>query len=80
MLKIRLARTGRTGLPHYRVVLTEHRAASQHGYLKVLGTYDPRTKALVLDQEETAKYVAHGAQYSDTLKKIIDRNTTATKK
>ena len=79
MLKIRLARTGRKGLPLYRIVLTEHRAASQHGYLKVLGTYNPRTKDLVLDRVAADQYVAHGAQYSDTLKKILERPTTATK-
>ena len=77
MLKIRLARTGRKRIPFFRIVLTEHRAAAQHGYMKVLGFYNPITKELKLDQEEAKKYIAHGAQYSDSLKKIVERNGQA---
>ena len=71
MLKIRLSRVGRKHVSLFRVVLTEHRQSAKHGFIKVLGSYDPHTKALVMDMEEANKYIATGAQYSDTLAKIV---------
>lgn len=71
MLKIRLSRVGRKHVAKYRVVLTEHRQAAKHGFIKILGSYDPHTKILIVDQAEVDKYIATGAQYSDTLAKIV---------
>ncbi|MCK9272508.1 30S ribosomal protein S16 [Candidatus Gracilibacteria bacterium] len=73
MLKIRLSRAGRKNLPFYKIVLTEAKKAPQHGYQKVLGFYNPLTKDLKIDLEEANKYIATGAQYSPSLKKIIER-------
>jgi small subunit ribosomal protein S16 len=74
MLKIRLSRVGRKHVAKYRVVLTDHRESAKHGFIKVLGSYDPHTKILVIDQAEADKHVGTGAQYSDTLAKIIAKN------
>ncbi|MDD2486996.1 MAG: 30S ribosomal protein S16 [Candidatus Gracilibacteria bacterium] len=74
MLKIRLSRAGRKNLPFYRVVLTEAKKAPKHGYQKVLGFYNPISKEFKIDLEEANKYIATGAQYSDSLKKIIEKN------
>lgn len=71
MLKIRLSRVGRKHVAKYRVVLTEHRQSAKHGFLKILGSYDPHTKALDLNMDEVAGYIKNGAQYSDTLARII---------
>ena len=73
MLKIRLSRVGRKHVAKYRVVLTDHRQSAKHGFIKVLGSYDPHTKILIIDQTEADKYIATGAQYSDTLAKIVAR-------
>ncbi len=74
MLKIRLSRAGRKHVPFYRIVLTEHSQAAKHGYISVLGHYNPISKEFVFDKEAADKYVKNGAQYSDTLKKLIERN------
>ncbi len=71
MLKIRLSRVGRKHVAKYRVVLTEHRQSAKHGFMKVLGSYDPHTKTLDMDMDEAAGYIKNGAQYSDTLARII---------
>lgn len=71
MLKIRLSRVGRKHVAKYRVVLTEHRQSAKHGFIKVLGSYDPHTKTLVMNQAEVDKYIANGAQYSETLAKLV---------
>lgn len=71
MLKIRLSRVGRKHVAKYRVVLTEHRQAAKHGFIKVLGSYDPHTKTLDMDMAVAESYIKNGAQYSDTLAKIV---------
>ena len=73
MLKIRLSRAGRKHVPFYRVVLTEHSQSAKHGYMKILGYYDPIKKDFSFDKEEAAKYIQNGAQYSDTVKKLVER-------
>jgi len=71
MLKIRLSRVGRKHVAKYRVVLTEHRQSAKHGFMKILGSYDPHTKTLDMNMEEAQGYINNGAQYSDTLARII---------
>ena len=74
MLKIRLSRVGRKHVAKYRVVLTEHRQSAKHGFMKVLGSYDPHTKTLDMDMVTAEQYIKNGAQYSETLAKIIARS------
>lgn len=71
MLKIRLSRVGRKHVAKYRVVLTEHRESAKHWFIKILGSYDPHTKTLDMDMKEAEAYIKNGAQYSDTLARII---------
>jgi len=74
MLKIRLSRAWRKNLAFYRIVVTEAKKAPQHWYQKVLGFYNPLTKELNIDSNEAQKYISNWAQYSDSLKKILERN------
>lgn len=71
MLKIRLSRVGRKHVAKFRVVLTEHRQSAKHGFIKVLGSYDPHTKTLDMDFDTANSYIKNGAQYSDTLARIV---------
>ena len=73
MLKIRLSRVGRKHVPIYRIVVTEHAQAAKHGYIKVLGHYNPITKALEFDAVEAEKYIKNGAQYSETVARILKK-------
>jgi small subunit ribosomal protein S16 len=74
MLKIRLSRAGRKHVPFFRIVLTEHSQSAKHGYIKVLGHYNPITKVLDFDRAEAEKHVKNGAQYSPTVEKILNRS------
>lgn len=74
MLKIRLSRAWRKNLAFYRIVLTEAKRAPQHWHQKVLGFYNPLTKELSFDTNEAQKYISNWAQYSDSLKRILERN------
>jgi small subunit ribosomal protein S16 len=71
MLKIRLSRVGRKHVAKYRIVLTDHKQAVKHGFIKVLGSYDPHSKILDMDFAAAEDYLKNGAQYSETLAKII---------
>jgi small subunit ribosomal protein S16 len=75
MLKIRLARAGKRNMAFFRVVLTEHTAASKHGYKEVLGFYNPMTKEFRLkDLEKIAKYLSQGVQFSPRIEKLVKTN------
>lgn len=72
MLVIRLQRTGRTNDPHFRVVVCEHTIGSKAGkYLEKLGSYDPRTKERILDEERIAYWISKGAQLSATMHNML---------
>lgn len=72
MLVIRLQRTGRSGISHFRVIVQEKRFSPVSGkILAFVGSYDPHSKQATLDTEAIKKYLADGAQPSDRLKKIF---------
>lgn len=74
MLKIRLSRSGRKHVPFFHIVLTEHKQSAKHGYIKVLGYYNPVTKELKFDEKDAEQYIKNGAQYSETLVKVLERS------
>lgn len=71
MLTIRLARTGRKKLAHYRVVVADSRRATTGRFIAQLGHYNPHTKELVLDDAQTQKYIDNGAQPSSRVARIM---------
>ncbi len=70
MLKIRLARHGRTHRPFFRVVLTEHSKPVKSGFQKVLWWHDPINHKQEINVEEIKKYVANGAQLSERVARL----------
>ncbi|GAB4144092.1 MAG: hypothetical protein OHK0017_02250 [Patescibacteria group bacterium] len=73
MLVIRLQRTGRTHLPLYRLVVAEKHKHVSKSAKYILGTYNPRTKALVVDKELFEKW-SKLAQFSDTAYNLLVKN------
>lgn len=69
MLKIKLARFGKRGQPHYRVVVTEQRSKRDGQYLESLGTYAPTTpgKSLEINAEKYQAWLKKGAQPTPTV-------------
>lgn len=75
MLAIRLQRTGRKGLAQYRVVVQESRLTPTSGRVVYrLGNYDPHTKELNIDKEKTSFYLTNGAQPSDRVARLLQKN------
>ena len=73
MLVIRLARTGRAKYPTYRIVAAESARAATGKFVAVLGHYNPHTKELVIKRDEVQKHLSHGAQPSNTVIKLLQR-------
>lgn len=73
MLVIRLARTGRTKYPTYRIVAADSKRAATGKVVEILGHYNPHTKELVIKKDETLNRLKTGAQPSNTVVKLLMR-------
>lgn len=72
MLMIRFQRIGRTNDPAFRIVLLEkERAAKAGNIVELLGTYNPRSKALTLDEARVKEWIAKGAQPTDSIRNLL---------
>lgn len=73
MLVIRMARGGRNKYPVYRIVAAESSRAVTGKFVAVLGHYNPHTKDLTINKEDTLKYIGNGAQPSNAVVKLLQR-------
>ena len=74
-VKIRLTRMGDKKSPFYRIVVTDSRKARDGAYIEKLGTYNPLTNPaeINLNVELTKKWLANGAQPTETARTILVR-------
>ena len=72
-VKIRLTRMGDKKSPFYRIVVTDSRKARDGAYIEKLGTFNPLTNPaeVTLDVENTKKWIANGAQPTETARTIL---------
>ncbi|MCL2675562.1 MAG: 30S ribosomal protein S16 [Firmicutes bacterium] len=73
--KIRLTRMGGKKAPFYRVVVADSRTSRDGGYIELIGTYNPLTDPaeVKLDAEKAKKWIANGAQPTDTVRSLFVR-------
>ena len=72
-VKLRLTRMGAKKAPFYRIVATDSRKARDGQYIEQIGYYDP-TKDPVdvkIDAEIAKKWLACGAQPTDTVRDLF---------
>jgi small subunit ribosomal protein S16 len=76
MLMIRLSRFGKKKKPFYRVVVIEKERARDGRDLEVVGHYNPLTspKKVMLKHDRIEHWVKNGAQLSDTVKSLLEKN------
>ena len=76
MLRIRLRRVGKKGRPYYRIVVTEKRNPRDGAYIDGIGHYDPMADppAVTLDENRAVDWLRKGAQPSDPVRQIFERN------
>ncbi|CAN5167947.1 hypothetical protein BH11PAT4_BH11PAT4_8780 [soil metagenome] len=73
MLSIRLTRTGKAHTPHYRIIVQEKRSKLGGKAVDYIGHYHPadKDKLLVIDKDKALKWLAAGAQPSDTVTNLM---------
>lgn len=73
MVKIRLRRMGAKKAPFYRVVVADSRYPRDGRFIEEIGYYDPTKEPSVVsyDKEKADKWLANGAQPTDTVKKLL---------
>jgi small subunit ribosomal protein S16 len=73
MLSIRLSRTGKKNQPSYRLIVSEKSKDPWGTFLEILGHYNPRIEAKIVDlNEERLKYwIGKGAQLSATVNNLL---------
>ena len=62
--------------PFYRVVVADSRYPRDGRFVAEIGTYNPMTepKEVNIDAEEAKKWIANGAQPTDTVKELLKKN------
>jgi len=74
MLMIRFQRIGRKNDPAFRIVVLEKTSGPRAGkYVDLVGTYNPKTKAMTLKPESIQSWMAKGAQVSPSLHNLLVR-------
>ena len=72
-VKIRLIRMGQKKAPFYRIVVADSRSPRDGKFIDEIGTYDPtrNPSAINVDEEAAKKWLATGAQPTETVSKIF---------
>ena len=72
-VKIRLRRMGQKKAPFYRIVVADSRSPRDGKFIAEIGTYDPtrNPSAINVKEEEAKKWLANGAQPTETVSKIF---------
>ena len=75
-VKIRLRRMGAKKAPFYRIVVADSRYPRDGRFIEELGYYDPTKEPSVVkvDAEKAKKWIANGAQPTDTVRAIFKKN------
>ena len=75
-VKIRLRRMGAKKAPFYRVVVADSRSPRNGRFIEEIGYYDPTKEPSVVkvDAEKAKKWIANGAQPTDTVRAIFKNN------
>ena len=75
-VKIRLRRLGAKKAPFYRVVVADSRYPRDGRFIEEIGTYDPAKDpaAVNIDGEKAKKWIANGAQPTDTVKALLKKS------
>lgn len=73
MVKIRLKRLGAHKNPFYRVVVADGRYARNGRFIEEIGYYDPMADEVKIDNDAAKKWIANGAQPTDTVKALLKK-------
>ena len=75
-VKIRLRRMGQKKAPFYRIIVADSRSPRDGRFIEEIGYYDSTKEPAVfsVDAEKAKKWIANGAQPTEVVKKLFDKN------
>ena len=75
-VKIRLRRMGAKKAPDYRIVVADSRYPRDGRFIEEIGFYNPMVEPaeVKVDAEKAKKWIANGAQPTDTVKALFKKN------
>lgn len=78
MLRIRLSRTGAKKQPSYRVVVADIESKRDGRIVERIGHYNPRREPTeyMIDEDRALYWLSVGAQPSDAVRRLLDRQGT----
>lgn len=81
-VKIRLTRMGAKKAPFYRIVATDSRKARDGQYIEQIGYYNPVSEPaeVKIDAEIAKKWLANGAQPTETVRDLFIKEGIIEKK
>jgi len=74
MIKLRLKRIGKKREASYRIIAINNLSRRDGRPLEELGFYNPRTKETKLDVPGIIQRLQQGAQPTDTVRRILEKN------
>lgn len=76
MVKLRLTRMGAKKAPFYRIVAVDSRKARDGEYIEQIGYYNPVSdpKEIKIDADLAKKWLANGAQPTETVRNLFKAN------
>lgn len=71
MLKIKLAKVGKTNKKVFRIIISEHSKDPYGRALEILGTYNPYTKDFKVKTDRVKHWLEKGAQMTPTANNLL---------
>ncbi len=67
-----MQRIGRKNEAHFRIVLTDHKNAAKSGkFQEILGSYNPKSGVVAMQEDRVKHWISVGAQPSDTVHNFL---------
>ncbi len=79
MVKIRLKRMGSKFNAYYRIIVADQRSPRDGRFIEEIGTYNPHTKNVTIDEEIKEKWLKNGAIPTETMKNLFKKYEIAKK-
>ncbi len=73
-VKMRLRRMGAKKSPTYRVVVADSRFPRDGRFIEEIGHFNPKSDEIKIDAEKAKKWLANGAQPTDTVKALLKKS------
>ena len=73
-VKMRLRRMGAKKAPTDRVIIADSRSPRDGRFIEEIGYFNPKSDELKIDAEKAKKWIANGAQPTDTVKSLLKKS------